>query len=91
MPGVHKCSVLVILQIIFVFLYVQQSYPSGLTSPSFGTKQTSFSQLEASINQGSNDSWPDGSDETALQESYPKWMQVGVESRTCISYSGTPV
>lgn len=59
---------------------MQQTYPSGLNSSAFGTKQSSFSQLEASMNQGSNDSWADGSDETGLQESYPKWMQVGLFS-----------
>jgi len=55
---------------------VQQTYPGGLNSSTFGTKQSSCSQLEASINQGSNDSWADVSDESGLQESYPKWMQV---------------
>lgn len=66
----------------FCFWYVQPSYPGGLNNPAFGSKQSSFNQLEASINQGSNDSWADGSDETGLQESYPKWMQVELFSLT---------
>jgi len=66
------------LFVVFSFSHVQQTYPGGLNSSAFGTKQSSFSQSEASINQGSNDSWAEVSDESGLQESYPKWMQVRV-------------
>ena len=58
------------------FCHVQQTYSGGLSSSAFGAKQSSFSQLDASINHGSDDSWADGIDDTGLQESYPKWMQV---------------
>ena len=62
--------------VFFLCWHVQQTYQSGMNSPSFVSKPSPFAELEPSLNQGSNASWADACDENALQESYPKWIQV---------------
>ena len=68
-------------------MFPQQTFSSGLNSPSIGSKQSPFNNLEASFNQGSNDSWADSSDENGLRDAFPKWMQVGLLAVMMMCYN----
>lgn len=53
----------------------QETFSSGLNGSSVGSKQSSLSHLDSSVNQSSADTWADSSDENGLNDAFPKWMQ----------------